>query len=160
MARKKDKPPPKFPWWKAIRSSATKGAAAGTTAGVSASVIGEPTTILIIAGTAGGATAAGSFIGDIVNHFFDDPSPVFDAPTTTLFDLVGMTVCFLLFVVPAMILDATVNPTGTPLPSFFGFVAFGFSGFLVSVLRGLLINLGVVSGEDDEQAQSWGKRVG
>ena len=151
MGRRKYGARPRFPWGKAIRNAGVKGADAGAKAGIAASVTGEPTTILTIAGIAAGSAATGSFIGDIVNHFTDDPSPVFDTRTTILFDLVGMTVCFLLFVIPAMILDATVNPAGAALPGFYGILAFGFSAFLVSILRGLLINLGLVREEDEDE---------
>jgi hypothetical protein len=102
----------------------------------------EPVTIATAAVSAGALAAVTAMVGEVFNHYLDDPSPLFDSRTTALFNIVGMTVCTLLFVVPASILDA-VLASGQPavLPGYFGMMAFALSGFLVAVLRGLLINL-------------------
>jgi hypothetical protein len=84
-----------------------------------------------------------SFTGEYVKHRADDPSPVFDGPTTLLFDLTGYIICLLLFFVPAISLDHALRPDAA-LPSPFGFAALFLSAFLMPVLRGLLINLGLV----------------
>jgi hypothetical protein len=85
--------------------------------------------------------------GEYVKHRADDPSPVFDGPTTFLFDVTGYIVCLLLFVVPALGLDHALRPHAV-LPGLFGFAAMFLSAFLMPVLRGLLINLGVVRSGD------------
>lgn len=137
----------RFPLWKASRNSFTSGVAAATTAGLMSAQGGDPVAASYVMAGAFGYTFVGSFVGEFTNHIYDDPHPVFDLGTTVLFNLVGMTVCFFFFVVPAMILGALITPGEFILPGFFGYVAYGLSGFFVAILRGLLINLRVVRDE-------------
>ena len=163
MSKSRRSPQP-APWSKAkagktLRGAARAGAELGFGAGVTAAVTGEPTLIAATAalGFAGGAVW--KIGGDCVNYWKDDPSPVFDADTVFLFEMVGMIICFLLFVLPAYRLDLIVQPEGiwpgvlAPLPGYFGFLALFLSIFLVTILRGLLINLGIVRSEDDYEDQ-------
>jgi len=96
-------------------------------------------------------TAASSipvcYAGEYISHRLDDPTPVFDRRTTILFHVTGLLLCFLLFVVPALQLDHAIRESG-PLPGLFGYFAFLLSVFLVTILRGLLCNLGLAREED------------
>ncbi|HEY9079376.1 hypothetical protein [Magnetovibrio sp.] len=137
-----------FPWGRATKNSITNGIAATVASGLMSLQTGDALTAsFALAGTFG-ATFAGTFFGEFTNHTYDDPHPTFDRRTTVLFNLVGMTLCFFIFVVPAMILGALVTPGTISLPGFFGYAAFCLSGFFVAIVRGLLINLHLVRDED------------
>ena len=122
--------------------------------GATAAVTAEPLTTTTIAavGFIGGATIL--VAGECVNYWKDDPSPAFGDDTVFLFDTAGLIICFLLFVLPACALDLslidTEPGTGAALPGALGFLALFLSVFLVTILRGLLVNLGVVRHVDDD----------
>ncbi len=163
MSKSRHSPQP-APWsiakaGKTLRGAGRAGTNAAFLAGATAAPSGELISIATIAalGFAAGATA--NIAGVCINYWKDDPSPVFDDDTVFLFDMVGMIICFLLFVLPAYQLDLIVQPEGiwpgalTPLPGYFGFLALFLSIFLVTILRGLLVNLGLVRSEDDYEDQ-------
>ena len=124
--------------------------AAALTAATTAVTVPEPTTIATLAAVAFAGGAAFGLAGEYMNHRADDPAPVFNGPTTLLFDTAGMVLSFLLFVVPALRLDLALRPDD-PLPGLFGFMALFLSVFLVTILRGLLCNLGLAREEEDER---------
>lgn len=139
-----DKPPAPFAWGKAATGTLIMSVGgAATAAGSAAYTSGDSTTMAVVAGIAFAGTAAFGFLGEYIKHRADDPSPVFDGPTTLLFDLAGYIVCLLLFYIPALGLDHAVRPAAA-LPGLFGFAALFLSALLLPVLRGLLINLGLV----------------
>lgn len=143
--------PPQFLWGKALRNAAVKGTETGAiSAGTAAVTVPEPVTIATVGavGFAGGALFA--LAGEFMNHWTDDPAPVFDFRTTLLFDTTGLVLSFLLFVIPALQLDHAMNP-GAALPGWFGYMALFLSSFLVTVLRGLLCNLGLAREEDERK---------
>lgn len=139
-----------FSWGKAARNSISSGVAAVVTGGLVAAQNDDPVIISLVVSVTFGSTVVGTFVGEFTNSIYDDPHPVFDHRTTVLFNLVGMIVCFFVFVVPAMILGALVTPGTYLIPGFFGYVAFGLSGFFVAIVRGLLVNLGLVHDENGD----------
>ena len=149
MAKKDGEPRPPFPWGTALKNSIGKGVQAATlSCSTVAITIPEPLTIATVGSVQfTGATLFG-LAGEYMNHRYDDPSPVFDRPTTLLFDTVGMVLGFLLLAVPAMQIDLALRP-GAALPGPFGIFALCLCAFLVTVLRGLLVNLGLVRSERD-----------
>jgi hypothetical protein len=144
-------PKPPFRWSRTSKRSVAVGAGNAATAAAAAAASGaDPIAICVAAGigfVGGGAT---DFVGEYMKHRADDPSPVVDGPTTLLFDVSGYIICLLLFFVPALALDHALHPA-SPLPGFFGFAALFLSVFLMPVLRGLLINLGLVGRARDER---------
>lgn len=152
-------PRPVFPLKKAIRNSANKGVttgilAGGTKAAAFLPVVGVflgPAALVAIPVAAAvgfvGAAVVG-FGGEIMNYMTDEPLPVFDSRTTLLFDTVGMIVCFMLFVIPALRLDLALS-SSTSLPGAFGYMTLFLSAFLITILRGLLCNLGIARESDD-----------
>jgi hypothetical protein len=142
-----DKPPAPFAWGKAATGTLVMSVGgAATAAGSAAYTSGDSATVAVVAGIAFIGTAAFGFLGEYVKHRADDPSPVFDGPTTLLFDLTGYIICLLLFYIPALGVDHAVRPAAA-LPGLFGFAALFLTALLLPVLRGLLINLGLVSSE-------------
>lgn len=148
MPKKKEDPRPPFPWRRAIAGALTVGVGSGaTTAGCAACTVPEPFTIATVGAIGFAGATLSNFGGEVVKHFADDPSPLFDGRTRFLFDTTGYVICLLLFVVPALALDHALRPAA-PLPGYFGFAALFLSAFLMPVLRGLLINLGLAREED------------
>ena len=137
-----------FSWRKARRTAAVHGFFAGAAAAATkvaiAWVMVEPisgTVVLTVTGITAVAIGSASLGGEAVNHKLDDP--IFDARTTILFDLVGLTFGYLLFVVPAMQLEAALR-SGHETPGAFALLALCLTSFGVVILRGLLMNFGVV----------------
>jgi hypothetical protein len=148
-----DGPKPPFRWGRTLKSSAALGSgAAGTAAATAAYTSGDPITVAVAAAIGFVGATTTNFAGEYMKHRADDPSPVFDGPTTLLFDTAGYIICLLLFVVPALGLDHALRP-GASLPGLFGFAALFLSAFLMPVLRGLLINLGVARNADDRTSE-------
>lgn len=160
MGNKDGLPHPPFNWAKAGRTALVHGSGAGVLTVLAklaaAGLVAEPVTATIML-TMGSIYAVGTasiaVAGEYINHKFDDPSPVFDARTTILFDLVGLSFGFLLFVIPAMQLDLALHPGG-PVPGYVALLAFCVSAFAVVVLRGLLVNLGIVRNADDDRSEN------
>lgn len=143
-----------FKWRKAGSTAAVHGVGNGvlgmSATAASAWLLAEPisaTAVLVIGGIYGAGSAAIAVAGEYVNHRLDDP--VFDTRTTILFDLVGLTFGFLLFVIPAMQLEAALR-TSNGTPGAFAFLTMLLTSFGVVILRGLLMNLGIV--RDGENA--------
>lgn len=154
----KDQPTPSvFNWRRASRSAILQGtgAAALTTCSALAvaTIVGAPIVIPAIAASAaifGTGAASLAVVGEYVNHKYDDP--VFDRNTTILFDLVGLTFGFLLFVIPAMQLEATLSP-GAAIPGALALLSMCLTSFGVVILRGLLMNFGIV--RDEDRRRDW-----
>ena len=145
---KKDGFRPPFPWRRAAAGAVTVGiGTSGTAASCTAATFPDPATIATVAAIGFVGGTASNFCGEVVKHYFDDPAPLFDGRTRLLFDTVGYVISLMLFVVPALALDHALRPAA-PLPGYFGFAALFLSTFLMPVLRGLLINLGLVREED------------
>lgn len=157
MGNRDEMGPRPFNWRRTRRTALVTGTAAGTAtvlAKVAAVVIvAEPVTmaaILTVSGIYFVCTASSTVAAEYVNHRLDDPSPVFDARTTTLYDLVGLTFGFLLFVIPAMQLEHALRP-GQLVPGPMALLAFCLTAFGVTISRGLLVNLGLVRNSDDRR---------
>jgi uncharacterized membrane protein len=143
-----DAPPPPFPWKKAWRNSIVKGAECATLGGAATAVTApEPVTVAIVSAISFAGGVSFGMFGEYMNHKTDDPAPVFDARTTLLFDTVGMVVCFLLFVIPAIRLDHALGLSDPQGWRFF-YMALFLSAFLVTILRGLMCNLGLAREAD------------
>jgi len=153
MSRKDDGPRPPFPWRSALKNSLGKGVQAATLSGATVTItFPEPVTVATVCGVQfAGATVFG-LAGEYMNHRYDDPSPVFDRPTIVLFDIVGMVLGFLLLAVPAMQLDLALRP-GAALPGPLAIFALCLCAFLITVLRGLLVNLRLVRREDGYRSE-------
>jgi hypothetical protein len=150
MSKKPDAPPQPFRWFRvtgqAVSAGAWSGAAAASAAAASGAgpvVIGKMATIAFV------GTAGSTFSGEFMKHRLDDPLPVFDGPTTLLFDMAGTVIALLLFFIPALQLDRVLHPDEA-LPGVFGFAALFLTAFLLPVLRGLLCNFGLVRVEEDQ----------
>jgi len=148
MGKPEDGRTASFNWRKARRTGAVFGIGGGVSVTLAkvagAMILIEPVTataVLLTAGITAVCTGSTAVAAEYVNHKLDDP--VFDARTTILFDLVGLAFGFLLFVIPAMQLEVALRP-GSPTPGPFAVLALCFTTFGVVVLRGLLMNLGIV----------------
>jgi hypothetical protein len=153
MAKNPNAPAPAFPWFRALGRAANAGAWSGAAAGGAAAVNGSrPLAIATAAAFAFAGTAAATYNGEVMKHRLDDPSPVLDGPTAMLFDTAGMIIGLMLFFLPALQLDHALHPDWE-LPGAFGYAALFLTGFLLPVLRGLLINLGVARAEDSDRVR-------
>jgi len=133
---------------KTLREAMRNGMWWGATgAGGAAVTVPHPAVIVALGliGFAGGTIAY--FDGAWVAHRNDDP--IFDRPTTFLFDTVATIICLMLFVTPALRLDKVLRP-GAALPGWCGFAAMFLSAFLIPTTRGLLCNLGLTRQSDDD----------
>lgn len=153
--RKKEGPKLPFSIRKAARSSAVHAGTGATFAALLAVGTGwllvEPVSGMVVLTEAGKAAlemGLFAFAGEYVIHKLDDP--VFDTRTTILFDLTGLTFGLLLFVIPALQLEATIRP-GIHLPGALTLLVMGILSFAIVLLRGLLMNLGIV--RDGESAE-------
>ncbi len=142
--------PALFPWLRAMSSAANAGAwAAAAAAGAAATNGVDQFNTALLAAIGFGGAAGSLLTGEFIKHRLDDPVPVFDGPTTLLFDTAGTVIGLLLFFIPALQLDRALHPN-TPVPGAFGFAALFLTAFLLPVLRGLLCNLGLVQPEREE----------
>lgn len=148
-----------FNWRKARRTGAVFGVGGGVstiaTKVATTLILIEPitaTAVLLTAGITAICAGSTSMVAEYVNHKLDDP--VFDTRTTILFDLIGLTFGFLLFVIPAMHLEVALRP-GQALPGPLSILALSLTAFGVVLLRGLLMNLGIVRDGDN-----WRERAG
>lgn len=153
-----------FNWIKARRTALVHGSGAGVLTALAKlaaiAIVPEPVLVeamLAASGIYAVGTASIAVLGEYINYKFDDPSPVFEARTTILFDLVGLSFGFLLFVIPAMQLDLALRP-GAPVPGYMALLAFCVTAFGVTVLRGLLVNLGIVRNTDDRRSENMAGR--
>ena len=157
------KPPQKFSHRKTLRNGAVNATVAALGMGTLAAVLetvqpGASADMVQVVAEEAGTAAYGALVltyaGEYANHKLDDPSPVFDGKTTALYNMTGLTLCFLLFVLPALSLDHMVTD-GNARVGMLTHMALWLSVFVITISRGLLINLGLVRAEDDIEHENF-----